>query len=124
MAEATVGLNFNEALDVERDVLAEVAFDLALSFNDVADAVQRVLVERAELRVRIDVRLREDLSGAGVADSEDVGETDARLFVARNIDSSNTCHGVPFSVELPASPESGVMVCGRSAGFNASLDFG
>ena len=55
MAKATVGLNFDEAFDVERDVLAEIAFDLALSFNDLTDAVQRVLVERAQLRERIDV---------------------------------------------------------------------
>src|SRR5207249_6020359 len=83
VAEATIGLNFDEALDVERDVLAEIAFDLALGFNDLTDAVQRVLVERAQLREGIDVRLREDLGGARVADSEDVGETDARLFVVR-----------------------------------------
>ena len=44
----------------------------------------------------IDIRLCEDLGGARVADSKDVGETDARLFVVRDIDSSNTCHGVPF----------------------------
>ena len=96
MAEATVGLNFDEALDVEGDVLAEIAFDLALSFNDLTDAVQRVLVERAELRKGINFSLCEDLGGARVADSEDVGETDACLLVARDIDSSNTCYGVPF----------------------------
>ncbi len=65
-------------------------------FDDVTDAVQLVLVERADLREGIDVRLREDLGGARVADAEDVGESDARLFVVRDIDSSNTCHGVPF----------------------------
>ncbi len=104
MAEATVGLNFNEALDVQRDVLAEIAFDLTLGFNNLTDAVQRVFVERAKLRKRIDIRLREDLGGARVADSEDVGETDARLFVIRDIDSSNTCHGVPFRLSFVASP--------------------
>jgi hypothetical protein len=96
VAEATVGLDFDKALDIERDVLAEIAFNLALSFNDLTDAVQRVLVERAELREGIDIRLRENLGGARVADPEDVGESDARLFVVRDIDSSNTCHGVPF----------------------------
>src|SRR5271170_6342144 len=96
MTETTVGLNFNEALDVERDVLAEIAFDLALGFDDLTDAVQRVLVERAELREGVDICLRQDLGCPGVADSEDVGETDACLLVARDIDSSNTCHGIPF----------------------------
>ncbi len=109
MAEATVGLNFDEALDVERDVLAEIAFDLALGFNDLTDAVQRVLIERTDLRDGIDVRLREDLGGARVADSEDVGETDARLFVIRDIDSSNTCHGVPFRLSFVASPRERVI---------------
>src|ERR1700730_18009173 len=84
VAEATVGLDLDKALDIERDVLAEIAFDLALSFNDLTDAVQRVLVERAELREGIDIRLRENLGGARVADPEDVGESDARLFVVRD----------------------------------------
>ena len=79
------------------------------SFDDVTDAVQRVLVERAELREGIDFCLCEDLGGARVADSEDVGETDARLFVARDIDSSNTCHGIPFRLGSEASPQSGLI---------------
>ncbi len=107
VTEATVGLNFNEALDVQRDILTEIAFDLALGFNNLTDPVQRVLIERAKLRERIDIRLRKDLGGARVADSEDVGETDARLFVVRDIDSSNTCHGVPFRLGFVASPRSG-----------------
>jgi hypothetical protein len=125
VAKTTVGLDFNEALDVERDVLAEIAFDLTLGFNNLTDAVQRVFIERANLRDRINVRLREDLGGARVADSEDIGESDARLFVVRDIDSSNTCHGVPFRLSSVASPrERGEWVCGESVGFNASLDFG
>src|SRR5258707_2400696 len=125
VAEGTIGLDFNEALDVEGDVLAEIAFDLALSFNDLTDAVQRVLVERAELRERFDVRLRENLGGARVADSEDVSESDARLFVVRDIDSSNTCHGVPFRLGSSSfATGAGDLLAAISGGFNASLNFG
>ena len=67
----------------------------------------------------------EDLRGAGVADSKDVSETDARLFVIRDIDSSNTCHGVPFQLGSAAWPrERGDWFAVVSAGFNASLDIG
>src|SRR6185369_14881749 len=52
VAEATVGLDFDEALDVERHVLAEVAFDLAFLLDDVTDAVQLILVERCDLGKR------------------------------------------------------------------------
>jgi hypothetical protein len=96
VAETTVGLNFDKALDVEGDVLAEIAFDLALGLDDVTDAIERVLVEGAGLGEGINVGGGEDLCRARVADAEDVGESDAYLFVIGYVDSSNTCHGVPF----------------------------
>jgi hypothetical protein len=109
MAKSTVGLDFDQALDVERDILAKVAFDLALGLDDVTDPVQLVLVERCDLHEGINIRLRKDLRGAGVADSEDVSESDARLFVVRDIDSSNTCHGVPLRLGPAAWPRERVM---------------
>ena len=58
------------------------------------------------------------------ADAKDVCETDARLFVIRDIDSSNTCHEVPFRFGSWNWSGSGWMVFGLSGGFNASLNFG
>ena len=45
MAEATIGLDVDQALDVHRDILAEIAFDVALVFDDLTDAVDLVFVE-------------------------------------------------------------------------------
>ncbi len=100
MTQAAVGLDFDEALDVKRDLLAEVAFDLRALLNDLTDAVELIFVERAHLRDGIDVGLGENLRGARVPDAKDVGEADAYLLVIRYVDSGNTCHGDSFSVAL------------------------
>ena len=68
--------------------------------EDVHSFVERVLVESADLCEGIDVRSGKNLSRPRVADAEDVSESDAYLFIIRYVDSSNTCHGVPFRVCL------------------------
>ncbi len=108
-------------------ILAEVAFDLAFLFNDLTDAVQLILVERCDLHEGIYISLSREifLQCARVADAEDVSESDARLFVIRDTDSSNTCQR-DFPSLGSGSFCHGVGCCLRavSAGFNASLNFG
>src|ERR1035438_2604107 len=94
--ESPVHVLLKHDLEVERDVLAQVVFNLSLAFDYVTDAVESVLVEGAYLCVGIDICGGEDLCRARVTDSKDVCESDAHLFVIRDIDSGNTCHGVPF----------------------------
>ena len=52
---------FDEALDVHRDVLAEIAFDVALVLNHLADAVDLVLAQVLDLLEGVDIGLLQDL---------------------------------------------------------------
>ena len=76
MPVAAIALDIDEPLDVHRDVLAQVAFDIALVLNDLADAVYLVLVQVLDLLERIDVRLVQNLERTRVADPEDIRERD------------------------------------------------
>ena len=126
MAQTTVGLDLDQALDVERNVLAEVAFDLAFLLDHVTNAVELVLVERANLQHGIDIGFVKDLRRARVADAKDVREADAYLLVIRYVDSGRYVpSGNPFWFGSWAWPGSGVDGVRRvSARFIASLDFG
>ena len=92
VAQAAIALNVDEALDVHRNVLAQVAFDFALVLNDLADAVHLFLAQILDLLEAIDVGLVQNLAGAGLTDPENVSERDPSLLVAGQIDASNTCH--------------------------------
>src|SRR5215469_14223639 len=136
VAQATVGLNLDQALDVQADLLAEVALDLAFCFDDVTNLVELVFVQRGHLGVSINTRLLQNLQSAGLADAIDVRERDASLLVRWQVDAGNTCHGVPFGwgssgwqtavviverlTEIPEQ-SSGFSA---SSGFIARLDFG
>jgi hypothetical protein len=92
VAQAAIALNVDEALDVHRDVLAQVAFDVPLVLNDLADAVHLVLAQILDLLEGVNIRLFQNLERARLADAEDVSERDPCLLVAGQIDASNTCH--------------------------------
>ena len=61
MTVPAIGADFDEPLDVHRDVFAEIAFDVATLFNDLADAVHLLFVEVADLFGRLDLRRTENL---------------------------------------------------------------
>src|ERR1019366_2403957 len=88
----TIGADFDEPLDVHRDVLAEIAFDVATLFNHLANAVYFLFVEVADLLVGLHVGGAENAPGARIPDPENVGQGDADVLVARKIHACNTCH--------------------------------
>ena len=110
VAQSTVGLNVDEALDVHRDVLAEIAFDVSLVLDNLADAVYLVFAEILDLLEWVNIRRSEDAQRTRVADPVDVSERDPGLLVAGQIDASNTCHALSFTFCSPeASPPRAVM---------------
>src|SRR5579875_3353108 len=96
VAQATVGLNLDQALDVQADLLAEVALDLAFLLDDVTNLVELVFVQRGHLGERVNAGLVQNLQGAGLADAIDVRERNACLLVRWQVDAGDTGHGVPF----------------------------
>jgi hypothetical protein len=81
---------------VHRDVLAQVALDVAFVLDHLTDAVDLVFAEILDLLERVNVRLRQNLRRTRISDAEDVCERDPYLLVAGQIDASNTCHGYSF----------------------------
>ena len=65
MAQAAVRADLDQALDVERDLAAQVALDLVAAVDQLAEPVDLLLGEVADPGVRVDVRLGEDLLAVG-----------------------------------------------------------
>jgi len=98
VAVSTIGADFDEPLDVHRDVLAEITFDVAALFNHLANAVDFIFVEVADLLIGFHVRRAENALGARIPDPENVGQSDADVLVARKIHTCNTCHSCSRTV--------------------------
>ena len=139
MADTAETLDFHQTLDVQRDLLAEIALDAAFLLDHLADLVQLILIQGRELDEGVDAGLGQNGQRAGIADAVDVREGDTSLLVSGQIDASNTGHGVTFRWgshrAYMSLPESGVLgerltwatallMAPASSGFNARLDFG
>src|ERR1700751_5367193 len=125
MPAAAIALNIDEALDVHLGVFAEVALNITLVLDHLADAVYLVFAEILDLLEGINIRLLQDLERARIADAKDVCERDPGLLVAGQIDASNTCHSQSFCCfGLCASGLAPVRTGyrGCTPGFIASLD--
>src|SRR3974377_2009558 len=97
MPAAAVALNIDEALDVHLDVFAEIALDVALVLDHLADVVYLFFTEILNLLEGVHLGLLKDLQRARVPDTEDISERDPGLLVAGQIDASNTCHSSSFA---------------------------
>ncbi len=100
MTVAAVALNIDEALDVHLDVFAQIALDVTLVLNHLADTVDLFLAQILDLLEGINVRLLQNLERARVTDAEDVCKRDPGLLVAGQIDASNTCHSDSFAASV------------------------
>ena len=63
---AAIALDVHQALDVHRDVLAEIAFDVALVLNDLTDAVDLVFAQILDLLEGSTFAFSRILSDAGL----------------------------------------------------------
>ena len=97
MAEAAVRAHFDEPLDVERDFLAEVAFDGALFFKDRSDVAYFLFGEVANLLVEADVATVEDRFRAGTADPVNISKGDLDPLV-RGVASMSAFCALPRSL--------------------------
>src|SRR5690348_7725825 len=101
---SAIGTNLDQTLDVHRDVLAQVAFNVAFRLDHLADAVDFVFAEILHLLVAFDVRGAENTGRAWMADAVDVGQRDLRVLIARKVHACNTSHLFPLialGVETP-----------------------
>src|SRR5262249_19688817 len=92
VAHAAIAVDFHQPLDVEADVLAEIALHLPLIGDDLADLPHVILGEILDARVAVDARLAQDVVGPRAADAENVSESNFDSLVQGQIYASDTCH--------------------------------
>jgi hypothetical protein len=94
VADALVAADLDLALDVLRDLAAEVTLDLEVLVDESADLEYLVLGEVADLGRRVHTGPGDDLVGAGRPDAVDVGQRDIQPLVAGKVDACDPCHPV------------------------------
>src|SRR5205807_5936599 len=97
VAHAAVGADLRQALDVQRDLAAEVTFDQDVlrareAVDDLAQAAHLFLAEVFGALARVDVRVLHDLPGRGVADAVDVRQGDDHALLWGYVDAGDSRH--------------------------------
>src|SRR5690606_10488137 len=100
MTQAAVAADVDEALDVDRNLGAQVTFDLVAGFNHATQLADFLVGQVAGLLGRIDVSLFKDGLGADAADAKDVREGDFAPLVVRDVDAGNTGHDLLLTLPL------------------------
>src|SRR5438067_3729241 len=91
VSEAAIGADLGQPLDRLLALAAEVALDLELGVDVVAELRDLVVGEVADLRVRRKAERGCDLARRRLADAEDVGQPDLEPLLVREVDSRDTC---------------------------------
>src|SRR5438067_2760860 len=92
VTQAAVGANFNQPLDVERDLATQLAFHFGFFVDDVAQAAHLLVIEILDAQVRVDVGDRQDAPGGMGADTKDVGQRNLDTLFARNVNAGDPRH--------------------------------
>src|SRR5579859_6222050 len=92
---AAVAADLDEAPDVHRHVAPQVALDLVVAVDHLAEARDFLVREGADARVRIHPGDPEDLPGAAAADPVDVRQADFDPLLTRQVHARDTRHPVP-----------------------------
>ena len=96
MAHTTVALNLGQTLDVKRDVTAQVAFHHDVVFVDVVtDLGLFISGQILDAGIRVNSGTGENLVGSGLTDTLNISQTNLDPLLARQINTSNTCHKAP-----------------------------
>src|SRR5262245_37507612 len=92
MSKSAIRSNFHQALDVERNLFPQIAFDAVLLLDDLADFVHFVVIQFAHFRIHIDAGGSQNVIGLRTADAIDIGKSDLDSLIWRKIYTCYTCH--------------------------------
>jgi hypothetical protein len=96
MPRTPVGPDLDQSLDVEGDLLAQIAFHGTLSFDGLGDPAHFLFREILDPNVGIDLDLGEDLAGPVWTDAVNVLETCLDPFGSREVDACDASHSLPL----------------------------
>jgi hypothetical protein len=125
VADAAVGADLGEPLDGLLPVAAQVALDLEVRVDVVAELRDLFVGEVLDLRVGVEPELGGDLPGGRLADPVDVGQPDLEALLVREVDSGDACDGsaLPLLVTRIAADDHGRAVpLDDAAAFAHGLD--
>src|SRR5207237_4471327 len=92
VADPLVGRDLDLALDLLRHLSAEVALDLVVTVDVLADPDDLLLGEVPDLGTGRDARAVDDLGGARGTDAVDVAKRDVHPLLAGEVDAGDPCH--------------------------------
>jgi hypothetical protein len=90
--QSAIAPDVHQALDIHGSLGAKRTLDLEVALDLATETIHIVIVEILGPPVRIHTARIENLFGAGIPDTKDVGESDLNSFSARQIYASDTCH--------------------------------
>src|SRR5258706_3215000 len=92
VAKAAIGLNFNQPADVHLDLFAEIAFHPAFLLDGLADVVDCLFCQVANLLRVIHAGFFSQLFRALPPDAVDGGQANPQPLLNRKINACYTCH--------------------------------
>src|SRR6266404_1796142 len=98
--DPAVGLDFDQPADVHLNLLAEIAFHTAFFFDFLAEMVDFIFRQVANLLGVIDIRLGRELLRALLPDAIDRGQPDPKALLRRKIYTCDTCHAILLKKSL------------------------
>jgi hypothetical protein len=100
ISETTIRPHLNQALDVKRDLFAQVTLDRSLVFEKRSNLIHFVLREVGDLTIRVDTDTVQNRLRTGTANSVNIGETNLSPLLCGKIDAGYTCHRLGSPVVL------------------------
>jgi hypothetical protein len=125
MADAAVRANLRESLDRLLPVAAQVALDLEVRVDVVAELRDLFVGEVLDLGVRAEAELGCNLARRRLADPVDIGQPDLEALLVREVDSGDACDGsaLPLLVTRVGADDHGRAVpLDHAAAFAPGLD--
>src|SRR4051812_5349981 len=103
MADPAVATNLHQPLDVLAALAPQIALDDVVAVDDVAELGDLLVREVADLAVRLDPDLGEDVIGSGAADPIDVGQANLHALVEGDVDPCDASHAtaLPLTLLMP-----------------------
>ena len=101
MADTAVRADLTEALDRLLALAAQVALDLEVRVDVVAELRDLFVGEVLDLRVRVEAELRGDLARGRLANPVDVRQPDLEPLLVRKVDSGDACYRSALPLLVP-----------------------
>jgi hypothetical protein len=92
MPKPSVAPEIHQPLDVHLDLAPQIAFDLELGFEKIADPLDFTFRQFLGHLVRCDARLLADAASRGATHAVEVREREYDVLVTRKVDASDASH--------------------------------